>query len=79
MVLHVQVVLDEVAGRQVAVNNRAGRDNGQVEVLLGLVDALLDSNGNTLFTPPREPAPFLQPVRYVTASDAHVASHGLFL
>lgn len=56
-----QVVLDEVAGRQVAVNNRAGRSNGQVEVLLGHVDALLAGNGNTLFTPSDEPAPVVQP------------------
>ncbi|DBA88863.1 TPA: hypothetical protein ACH3X2_000108 [Trebouxia sp. C0005] len=55
-----QVVLDEVAGRQVAINNRAGRSNGQVEVLLGHVDALLASNGNTLFTPSDEPAPAIQ-------------------
>ena len=52
-----------MAGRQVAVNNRAGRSNGQVEVLLGLVDALLESNSNTLFTPSHEPAPIIQPVR----------------
>ncbi len=58
-----QVVLDEVAGRQVAVNNRAGRSNGQVEVLLGHVDALLAGNGNTLFTPSDEPAPVVQPAR----------------
>ncbi|KAL0053179.1 hypothetical protein WJX82_002128 [Trebouxia sp. C0006] len=56
-----QVVLDEVAGRQVAVNNRAGRSNGQVEVLLGHVDTLLAGNGNTLFTPSDEPAPVIQP------------------
>ena len=58
-----QVVLDEVAGRQVAVNNRAGRSNGQVKALLGHVDALLASNGNSLFTPSHEPAPVIEPVR----------------
>ncbi len=63
-----QVVLDEVAGRQVAVNNRAGRSNGQVEVLLGHVDALLAGNGNTLFTPSDEPAPVIQPARYTLCS-----------
>lgn len=56
-----QVVLDEVAGRQVAVNNRAGRSNGQVDALLRHVDALLESNGNTLFTPSIEAAPVAQP------------------
>ena len=47
----VQVVLNEVQGRQVAVNNRAGNANGQVDTLLAHVDALLASNNNTLFRP----------------------------
>ena len=59
-----QEVLDEVAGRQVAVNNRAGRSNGQVEALIRHVDALLASNGNSLFTPSEEPATAIQPARY---------------
>ena len=59
-----QAVLDEVAGRQVAVNNRAGRSNGQVEALISHVDALLASNGNSLFTPSEEPATAVQPARY---------------
>ena len=58
-----QAVLDEVAGRQVAVNNRAGRSNGQVEALFSHVDALLASNGNTLFTPSEVPAATIQPAR----------------
>lgn len=66
-----QVVLDEVAGRQVAVNNRAGRSNGQVDALLRHVDALLESNGNTLFTPSIEAAPVAQPAGY----DCHATHH----
>ena len=61
--LALQAVLDEVAGRQVAVNNRAGRSNGQVEALISHVDALLASNGNSLFTPSEEPATVIQPAR----------------
>ena len=57
------MVLDEVAGRQVAVNNRAGRDNGQVEALIRHVDVLLAGNGNTLFTPSAEPAAVILPAR----------------
>ena len=53
-----------MAGRQVAVNNRAGRSNGQVEALISHVDALLASNGNSLFTPSGEPATAIQPARY---------------
>lgn len=56
-------MLDEVAGRQVAVNNRAGSSNGQVEALISHVDALLASNGNSLFTPSEEPATVIQPAR----------------
>ena len=46
-----QVVLNEVQGRQVAINNRAGNSNGQVDALLGHVDSLLSSNNHTLFRP----------------------------
>lgn len=63
-----QAVLDEVAGRQVAVNNRAGRSSGQVEALVAHVDALLASNGDTLFTPSCEPATEIQPIRYLACS-----------
>ena len=64
----VQAVLDEVAGRQVAVNNRAGRSNGQVEALLSHVDALLATNGNSLFHPSDEPATAIEPARYCSCS-----------
>ena len=66
-----QAVLDEVAGRQVAVNNRAGRSSGQVEALLTHVDALLASNGNTLFTPSCQPAAVIQPARYLALPGVH--------
>lgn len=64
-----QAVLDEVAGRQVAVNNRAGRSNGQVQALLTHVDALLASNGNTLFTPSCQPTSVIQPARQADNGD----------
>lgn len=67
-----QAVLDEVAGRQVAVNNRAGRSSGQVEALLTHVDALLASNGNTLFTPSCQPTTVIQPARYCTQTGVHL-------
>ena len=66
LLLYDQVVLEEVAGRQVAVNNRAGRSNGQVETLLGHVDTMLAGNGNTLFKPTEQPAAVIQPERYFT-------------
>ena len=46
-----QVVLNEVQGRQIAINNRAGNSNRQVDTLLGHVDSLLAGNGHTLFRP----------------------------
>lgn len=61
---YVQVVLEEVSGRQIAINNRAGRSNRQVDTLLGHVDALLAANGNSLFMPTEQPAAVLQPERF---------------